>query len=364
MKDLLKFALIVAAMFYFLSLGAIAMIAALIVLVIVHEFGHWIVARLCGFDVPTFSVGMGSSPRLLLGKFWGTEFQITPWLFGGYVAINPADEQFAAAAAWKRASVLVAGVVMNVIAAFAIIFGLLAFVGVGHGELQNLSVAELDQSLTIARDAGFQPGDKILSVNGQAIRHFDEFRGQLANHKGVPVTIGVERNGEALDIAVTPNADGRIGFRPAGNPVVVYERIGVLEAGQKSGEMVVNGFFGMGKGLLMMLHVLPPPENLPDGATDVHGVVAIVQIGASAFSGGLYSFLMIVAMISLNLAFLNILPIPVLDGGHLMFIALEKVGIRPSKETQGRISFIFMMLLLALMLFGLFNDIVNPIQFK
>lgn len=365
MKDLLVFVLILAAMFFFMPLGILAMIGALVGLVIAHEFGHWIVARLCGFEVPTFSVGMGSAPRLLLGKFWGTEFQMTPWLLGGYVAINPSDEQFATAPAWKRAAVLVAGVVMNVIVAMAIVFGLFAFQGEQQVELKNLAVSQLDSKVTIARDAGMQPGDKIVTMDGQAVSSFDQFRGYLATHKGVKLSLGVERAGETLQIDVTPNAEGRIGFMPTGDVSVSYKPVGVFQAAQRSVQLVIDSTFAMGKGLLMMVGLMPTPEALPEGAADVHGVVAIVQIGSTAFQNGFYSFAMMVALISLNLAFFNILPIPLLDGGHLLFIGIEKVtGRRVGPEIQGVISLVFLVLLLSLTAFGLFNDIFHPIKFK
>ncbi|MBY0359510.1 MAG: M50 family metallopeptidase [Candidatus Obscuribacterales bacterium] len=364
MKDLLKFGLIVAAMFYFFSPGVIAMIAGLVALVVVHEFGHWIVARLCGFAVPTFSVGMGSAPRLRLGTFWGTEFQITPWLIGGYVSINPQDETFLSAAKWKRAAVLVAGVVMNVLTAVLIIFVLLAAVGAKRVELQNLSVKQLDQTITIAADAGLQAGDTIVAVDGVGVTNFDQFRSYLAAHKNVRITLGIDRNGEAKEISLVPNADGRIGFQPDGKVVAIYEPRSIGQAAVESVKVTYETTVNMGRGLLIMMKILPEPAGLPAGATDVHGVVAIVQIGATAYDGGLYAFLMMVAMISLNLAFMNILPIPLLDGGHLLFIGLECVGIRLRKETQGFISLLFMFLLLGLMFFGLFNDIFHPIQFK
>lgn len=364
LKDLLKFVLIIAAMFYFLSPGVIAMIAGLVALVVVHEFGHWIVARLCGFAVPTFSVGMGSSPRLRLGRFWGTEFQITPWLIGGYVSINPQDETFLSAAKWKRAAVLVAGVVMNVLTAVFIIFVLLATVGARRVELQNISVKQLDTKVTVAADAGLQVGDKIVSVDGVTVANFDQFRNHLAGHKNVPITLGIERNGQTQDVTVVPNADGRIGFVPDATAVAIYEPRSLVQAAVESVKVTCDTTVAMGRGLLIMMNVLPEPAGLPAGATDVHGVVAIVQIGATAYDGGLYTFLWMVSMISLNLAFMNILPIPLLDGGHLLFIGLECVGIRLRKETQGVISMLFMFLLLGLMLFGLFNDIFHPIQFK
>src|SRR5262249_34846180 len=110
--------------------------------------------------------------------------------------------------------------------------------------------------------------------------------------------------------------------------------------------------------------IVPAPKNLPAGATDVHGIVAIVQIGNSAYNAGLYSFVMMLVLISMNLAIFNILPIPALDGGYLLFFAIEAIRGKPlPRELQQRILVLFFALLIGLMFLGLFNDIFKPVNF-
>lgn len=363
MKNLLWLGAVLALMVTYLSAGHWAMLGALVMMIVVHEFGHWFVARIFGFDAPVFSVGFGSAPRLVLGKFWGTEFQITPWLVGGYVKIDPSDDDFRTKSAWKRAAVLVAGVTMNVLTVVVLSFMLFATVGERHVAPDAVLVNQVDTTITIARDAGIQAGDRVVSVDGKAIHNARELAGGLGAHKnGTPAVVVVNRGGSDVTVNVTPNSDGRIGIALAERYAETYQKMSVGEAAVRSVTFTYDAGKQMVTGLGMMLHIVPLPEGLPDGAADVHGVVAIVQIGAAAFNAGIYSFVMMVCFMSMNLAFFNILPIPMLDGGHLLFLGWEKLtGRQLSRETQGRIGSIFFFLLIALMLFGLFNDLFRPV---
>lgn len=365
MKNILWLAAaLAAAMLYYFQPGHWAMLGALVLMIVVHEFGHWFVARSFGFKAPIFSVGFGSKPRLVLGRLWGTEFQITPWLIGGYVQIDPNDDDFRGKAVWKRASVLVAGVTMNVLTALVLVFALFATVGERHAVPDAVVIQQVDSQVTIARDAGLQAGDEFVSVDGVTVKSAQELARGLSAHKdGTPAVIVVKRNADQVTVTVSPNADGRIGVALGQRLAAQYEQMGVGEAAGRSVSFVGNMGVQMAQGLGMMVGLVPLPEGAPEGAADVHGVVAIVQMGAMAYDAGIYSFIMIVCLISMNLAFFNILPIPMLDGGHLLFLGWEKLTGRPvNPAVQGKLSTIFFFLLIALMLFGLFNDIFNPIK--
>lgn len=360
MKNILWFGAALAAMIYFFELGHWAMLGGLILLIVLHEFGHWFVARLFGFEVPIFSVGFGSSPRIVFGKFWGTEFQLTPWLIGGYVKIDPTAESFQSKAIWKRASVMAAGVVMNVLLSVVLIWTLFGAVGQREVQFTSVNVQEVSQTITVARDAGLQAGDQILSVEGVKVSSPAEFAAQVQGGTP-PLTVEVKRGSEVLSFEVTPQ-NGKIGIVMGGTQEVVYHKMGFFEAAYASVKFNVDITKQMFAGLGMMVGLVEVPSSVPDGAADVHGLVAIVQIGASAFDAGLYSFVFMLALISMNLAIMNILPVPVLDGGHLLFLAVEKVRGKPlSKEVQGTLGMIFMFLLFGLMFLGLYNDIFKPI---
>lgn len=364
MRNIIWLAVVLAAMLFYFQPGHWAMLGALVMMIVVHEFGHWFLARLFGFNAPVFSVGFGSSPRLVLGKLWGTEFQVTPWLIGGYVKIDPTDADFTSKSAWKRAAVLVGGVTMNVLTAIVLMFGLFATVGERHVVPSAVAIHQVDSKVTIARDAGLQPGDEFVSVDGVPVKSSQELAARIGAHRdGTPATIVVKRNADQVSVTVNPNPDGRIGIALEQRFAETYEKMGVGAAASRSVSVVAQMGVDMARGFGMMVGLVPLPEGLPDGAADVHGVVAIVQIGAMAFNAGLYSFILIVCYISMNLAFFNILPIPMLDGGHLMFLGWEKLTGKPvNPNVQGVVSMIFFGLLIALMFWGLFNDIFRPIQ--
>jgi regulator of sigma E protease len=366
MKNLLWFLAIIGLGVAYLQPGHWAMIAALMVMIVVHEFGHWVVARLCGIDVPTFSVGMGSAPRLVLFKLWGTEFQITPWLLGGYVKIDPSAENFVAKPARQRLAVMVAGVVMNVVLALAVVIGVFACMGEKTVKYDGTVVRDFPAAgVSAARDAGLQAGDKLVAVDGVLVKDTSDLPRLLAPHKnGTAADLTLERGGQQLHKSVTPDKDGRIGIVMGTNAKVEYTRLGPVDAVVRGTQVTYDMSTRLIYGVGVMLHIVPTPEGLPAGATEVHGIVAIVQMGDMALQNGLYSFLMLVAIISINFAVMNILPIPVLDGGHIMFIAFEKLtGKRVPAKVQGLLTLTFIVLLFGLMIFGVVNDIVHPIKF-
>jgi len=362
-------------------MGILAMIAGLTLLIVLHEFGHWFVARMLGFQTPIFSIGFGK-PYIVLFRKWNTEFRLTPWLLGGYVAlpemgdestakefmkangVDPVNYEHKTFAIWKRSAVAVAGVTMNAIAAIAIVFGLLAFVGKPHYTVTDTFISEVSTTNTIAADAGLKANDVFVAVDGQPVSSPNDVIKLVSAHKGTPVTITVKRGNETHDVTVTPNADGRIGIGIGAHQELSFQKVGVGEAATTSVVYCADLSVQMVKGIGMMIGIVPKPADLPDAATEVHGVIAIVQIGAVAFDAGFYAFLDLLARISIMLAVMNILPIPVLDGGYLMFYALEKLRGKPlNRETEIKIKSVFMMLLLGLMVYALLNDVINPVNF-
>lgn len=360
-------------------MGIIAMIAGLALLIVLHELGHWAVAQWRGMQTPVFSIGFGR-PYIVLGRWRGTEFRLTPWLLGGYVSLpEMADEttvkeylkengqdptRFKQFKVWERAAVAVAGVTMNVLVAVVITFGLFAFAGTPDVRPTDAYVAELSKSNPIAHDAGLQPGDIVVSVDGQAVHSPADLMRLLTTHKGTPAQLVIERGGRQMPVTVTPNADGRIGIAIGAHVERSFKRITVGEAAVATLRFNRDVCVQMVKGIGMMLHIVPTPKDLPEGATDVHGLVAIVQVGNTAYNAGWYSFCMMLVLISLNLAIFNILPVPLLDGGYLIFLALEKIRGKPlNREVQGLLFLVFAMLLVGLFLLGLFNDLFKPINF-
>ncbi len=185
----------------------------------------------------------------------------------------------------------------------------------------------------------------------------------IAAHKGTAAVIVVGRAGRAVTINVTPDANGKLGIAIGAHATIVYHREGPVAGAVdavKTDAMLVGKMY---EGIGMMLHIVPVPKDLPAGAADVHGIIAIVQMGSTAFATGMANFIWFLAAISLNLAVLNILPIPVLDGGYLLFFAIEKIrGKRLERAVQQKIQLVFICLLFLLLFYGVYNDLVNPVH--
>lgn len=359
--------------------GILSMIVGIMFLILIHEFGHWIVARMLGFQTPVFSIGFGKrSWSLVLGKFWDTEFRLSPILLGGYVSIPELQDETTAKEmlgdklkdytffpVWKRMAVAVAGVTMNILFAIVAIAALFAFIGQPKMEINSTNVRALDPAVTIAQDAGLKPGDVFVSVDGQPIKLPEDLLKAVQAKKNEPTTILVSRNGAPVAVQVTPNADGRIGVQIGVDAVQTNEKMDAWTATKTGVSTSFNRMGAMLKGFGMMLGIVEKPAAMPDAALEMHGIVGIVQVGAQAFDQGMFAFVWMLAMISLNLAIINILPIPMLDGGHMLFFTIEKIRGKPiAIETRNRISSVFFMLLVGLMVWGLVNDIVKPIQLQ
>ncbi len=362
MKNLFWFSVAVTALMLCLSRGQFVMLGGVVGLIIAHEFGHWLVARLLGFEVQTFSIGFGSSPRLLLGKFRGTEFQLTPWLLGGYVSIDPSDANFQEKPIWRRASVMAAGVAMNLLLSLLITFFLFASCGQRELVYRDVSVYQLSTQTTVAAKAGIKLGDRLVAIDGSTVLSPQSLTDQLSTHHGTPAKVTVQRRGTNIDYFVTPDESGHIGVIMGGTTEASYRHLSLTSAAFEAVKYNVGATVSMLKGLALVMHIMPLQEGMPPSSADVHGIVAIVQIGARAYEGGVYSFFAMLSMISLNLAIVNILPIPILDGGHLLFLAWEKLtGKAVVKQTQEIVNSFFVVALFGVMLLGLFNDFAKPI---
>jgi len=356
-------------------IGIVVMILSLTFLITIHEAGHWIVARLLGFQTPVFSIGFG--PRkwsIVLGRFWQTEFRLSPILAGGYVSLPEMQDETTAKEllkqqgvdakelrvfpVWKRISVALAGVTFNFIGAVAMLFLLFACMGEPSTKIDSTVVKGLATNLTIARDAGIQPGDTFVSVGGKSVVSPDDLSSAFAASKSQPVSVVVKRGGKNVIVNLTPNQDGHIGVALDINGTQVYNHVPVTKAAYDAGRITTSALGQTVKGLGMMVGIVPRPAAIPASDMQVRGIVGIVQMGATAYGQGVFNFVWFLVIISVNLIVMNLLPLPVLDGGHVVFFLWEKVSGKPvNAEIKGRLYSIFFFLLMALFLLGFFNDI-------
>jgi len=343
-------------------------------LVFVHEYGHYIVGRWCGVKADAFSIGFG---RKILG--WtdkrGTLWKIG-WLpLGGYVqfagdrdAVSQPDAEwqslpeaerahsFPAQPVWKRALIVAAGPVTNFLFAILILAGF----AMVYGASQTPAVVGAVDPGRPAATAGLQPGDRILSVNGRPTEVFEDVQMAIAFGLAQPAHLSVERGGETLSLTLTPQIVTRtddfgnkaevaiIGVR-SGSPV--YTRLGPVAALGHGAEQTA-AFVRMTGAVLGQF--LSGARSIKD----MGGPIRIAKTSGEAATVGFEQLIYFAAFISINLGFINLLPLPMLDGGHLAFYAYEAVRRRPAsvqvQEWAFRFGFVAIVLL---MLVVTFNDL-------
>ena len=354
----------------------LAFLLVLAPLVVIHELGHYLVGRWFGVKADVFSVGFGKE---LFG--WtdkrGTRWKVSALPLGGYVqfagdmnaasAPAPTDDGLSAEERaktfhvkplWQRSLIVLAGPLTNLVFAIAIF----AAFNMAYGKLVASSEIGTFAESSTARDAGLEVGDKIIAINGNAVSGFTDIPQYTVPYPGRTVDILVERGGAELSvpvkIAVVVEQDkfgneariGRIGISPGEADVV---RIGPVE----SVTLGVDQSFGV---MRMMVTGIAQIFTGERSVKELGGPIKIAKYSGEQFSLGWSQFVGFAALISINLAFINLLPIPALDGGHLAFYAAEAVRRKPlglrSQEWALRTG---LALLLALMVFVTINDLVS-----
>ena len=351
-------------------------------LVTVHELGHYLVGRWMGVKADTFSVGFGKEIAGITDKH-GTRWRLSMLPLGGYVQfrgdMNPASVpdpnavpeagSFQSAALWRRALIVAAGPVTNLLLAIGIFAAFFAIYGnpVISGDGDSRTVGQFGEE-SVARDAGMQLGDTIIAIDGDAVEDFDAIRNEIILHPGREMVITVDRDGEEVDIPlVTQRAEetdrfgnvgvvGRIGVGPAGGQYE-FEEVGLLQSVPLAVERCWQITEMMVTGIKQILFGERSIKELG-------GPVKIAKYSGEQMSLGLVAFVNFAALISLNLAFINFLPIPALDGGHLAFYAAEAIRRKPvgptATEWAYRTGILFV---LAFMLVVTWNDITSLLPF-
>ena len=322
-------------------------------LVAIHEFGHFFTAKLSGITVHEFAIGMG--PKLFGFQKGGTQYTLRLLPIGGYCQMDGEDGEsadqnaFCNKPAWKRLIVLVAGAAMNLLLGFVIYCVVLS----GAQGLASNRIGTLSENSAMM-DAGFLPGDRIVHVQGErasaTVRNYVDFQYFILRNGTGPANITVERDGEKIMKYVQPRfdeAEGRYlyGFTAAADPVNVGN---VLKYGWWQScfavKMVVYSIGGLITGQVPI--------------SDLSGPVGIVtQINQSA-KAGVMDVLSLAALISINLGVANLLPIPALDGGRVLFLAIEKIRRKKmNPEHEGMINLVGFALLMLLIVVVTVGDV-------
>lgn len=343
--------------------------------VVLHECGHFFVARWCGVTVTDFSIGFGKELYHRTDKK-GTRWKICLLPLGGYVKMlgdedaasaksslkNVAKNQikytFMAQPLWKRAAIIFAGPAMNYLSAWVLLTGLILVLG----EVIVPPIVGEVLPDSAAQDAGLQKGDKFISINNEPVLEYtDILRIVRVTDFEKPLNIVIERNGEQSHVSLMPRYHAEhefplIGIRAATEYVTVNEHVGPLKAVRSAAADIYKMTADT---LIYLKQVLFEHRS----AKDMRGPLGIAEASGDAVRGGFVSFLMFIVQISVAIGFMNLLPIPVVDGGHLFFYAIEAVCRRPLPERiqNGLLGFGIGLLLL-LVVYTFYLDVPRIMQ--
>jgi regulator of sigma E protease len=353
----------------------------LTIVVFFHELGHFLVARRCGIRVLTFSLGFG--PEVVgFNDRHGTRWKISAIPLGGYVkffgdenAASAPDHDAAAVMTEEekkqsfigqnvaaRAAVVAAGPLANFVLAI-VIFALL-FMTVG----KPTASARVDTVLpnSAAAAAGFEPGDLVMSIDGEKIGSFSDMQRVVSISAGEQLTIAVERKGQEITLKATPQLqnikDGfgnmhRVGVlgisRSMAPGDIRTKRLGPVEAVAQGAQ---ETWFVIDRTLSYIGGVFAGRE----AANQLGGPIRIAQVSGEVASAGFAALMHLTAVLSISIGLLNLFPIPLLDGGHLLFYGIEAARGRPMSERAQEVGFrIGLAIVVMLMIFATFNDILH-----
>jgi regulator of sigma E protease len=297
-------------------------ILGLCLLIVLHEGGHFLVARLCGMRVERFSIGFG--PPLLSFKRWGTQFQIAPIPLGGFVQItglNPNEEfdhkdpmVYPNRPRWMRLATILAGPVANYLTAFVLLIGVLLVFG-APSKTQKVIEPVAGRPAAVA---GLAAGDVLVQANGQAVNADHPISEIIQAAQGAPVQIEVLRKGEHKTFTVTP--DSKAGVYQVGiqiGPIDERTSVAFPSAVKEALVQPVYTSIGILHGLWDIIRGKGPAE--------LSGPIGITKQIAKAAGRGALDFLMMIITLSIYLGLFNLLPLPALDGGRALFLGIESV---------------------------------------
>jgi regulator of sigma E protease len=349
----------------------------LTIVVFFHELGHFLVARWCGVRVLTFSVGFG--PELFgFNDRHGTRWKVSAIPLGGYVkffgdenaasvpdsdTVNQMTEEerresFFFKRVSQRAAIVAAGPIANFILAIVIFATIFTF----YGKQAAPARVETVQANSAAQAAGFKPGDLILTINGRKIETFTDMQRLVSASAGQPLDIEIDRSGVRTPLKATPalteikdnfgnvHRIGVLGITGARGEPVKVDPLTAVKLG------VEETWFVVERTLSYLGGVVVGKES----ADQLGGPIRIAQVSGQVATAGFVALIHLAAVLSISIGLLNLFPIPLLDGGHLLFYAIEAIRGRPLSDRAQEYGFrIGLAIVLLLMIFATFNDILH-----
>jgi len=349
-------------------MGIISAIVLLGVLIFIHELGHFLLAKKNGVLVEKFSIGFG--PVIWSKKKGETEYALSAIPLGGFVKMygegidseideSLKDRSFAHKPLKARFAIVFAGPLFNFLLAI-LIYTAIFMVGTPRF---LASIGGLVEGAP-AQSAGLMEGDIITALDGKEMKYWDEMSAYISEKPGETITFTVDRDGTVMDIKATPEA---VVDKNLFGEDINIGRIGIERGDLTETSRTLNPFNALYKGVqqtyrvseLMVMGVVKIFQKVVP-ADSLGGPIMIVKMAKDSAETGFISFLSFMAIISINLGILNLLPIPVLDGGHLMFFTFEAIIRRPvSIKIREYANMVGLSILLFVMFFAFYNDIMR-----
>ena len=326
------------------TIDTLAIIFGIVALIMAHEAGHYFVAKRAGMKVTEFFLGFG--PRVWSVRRGETEYGIKAIPAGGYVRIvgmtnleevDPEDEPrtYRQAKFSKRIAVVLAGVTVNIVLAYFLIFGAIAGQGV------PMLTTKIDEVVadSPAAAAGLQDGDRIVAVEGRRVDEWEDLPQTIENRAGVPTRFTVERNGQLLELTITPrersknDSSGFIGVSPRSE----YERFSILGSFRESFVVIGDTTRATGEGLGRLFSPAglerysenfteDQPSSSPSSSDRPVSIIGIVDVGGELVGGNVWALLGLLGAINLIVALFNLIPLPPFDGGHAAVAVYEQMA--------------------------------------
>ena len=337
-------------------------IIILTIIVSIHEFGHFIWAKIAGVYVYEFAIGMG--PKIWSKKYKETEYSIRAIPFGGFCQLAgedldeddvkkvPKSRRLQNKTAWQRFLIMVFGPLNNFILAVILLFFLALIWG---GTTMKPVITEIEKDSAVEK-AGLQVGDKIVEINNQKVKTSDDIALYIAlTDPKKETNFIIERNGKEKEYNIKPK---KVKVK---DEVTYKYGMGLEQEKTKGfGNAFVYTFQKTGSIFKQMFITVKALVTGGVKLSQLSGPVGIYSVVGEQAKSGLSSLIYLTAFLSINVGFINLLPIPAFDGGHILFIIIEMIKGSPVKpEIENRIHTIFLMLLLLLMLVVTFNDILR-----
>lgn len=334
------------------------------IIILIHEFGHFIFAKKAGIYVYEFSIGMG--PRIFkwTRKDDETEYSVRLIPIGGFVQMAgeeidddesvPRDKKFSVKTFGQKFMTVIAGIMNNFILAIVLFFLFSLF----NGAPQNKAIVGEVSSDFPAYTSGLQSGDQIVKLNGKNASSYDLLALELQVNSGDEISLEILRNGEIKTVNIKPKkikVDGKVTYKYG---------FGINDEVKKG--FIPSVIYAFSKTIslvhqMILIIIYLFTGNL--GVNSLAGPVGIFNVVGSASSAGFWSLVSLTAFLSINVGFINLLPLPAFDGGRLLFVIIEKIKGKPvDPKFENTIHAIGFFLLMALMLYITYNDIIKLVK--